>query len=52
MRILLVEDDVQLARSLADRVSAAGYVVDTVANGEEAEAAVAAIPYPLAILVH
>jgi DNA-binding response OmpR family regulator len=50
MRILLVEDDVQLSKSLADRVAAAGYVIDCVFTGEEAEAAVAAIPYPLAIL--
>jgi DNA-binding response OmpR family regulator len=50
MRILLVEDDVQLSKSLADRVSAAGYIVDCVETGEEAEAAVAAVPYPLAIL--
>jgi CheY-like chemotaxis protein len=46
--ILLVEDDVQLSKSLADRVSAAGYIVDCVLTGEEAAAAVAAIPYPLA----
>jgi DNA-binding response OmpR family regulator len=50
MRILLVEDDFQLAGSLADRVSAAGYVVDCVSAGEDAEAAVAAISYPLVIL--
>jgi len=50
MRILIVEDDVQLSGSLADRVSAAGYVVDCVPTGEDAEAAVAAIPYPLVIL--
>jgi DNA-binding response OmpR family regulator len=50
MRILLVEDDIQLSASLAGRVSAAGYVVDCVATGEDAEAAVAAIAYPLAIL--
>jgi DNA-binding response OmpR family regulator len=50
MRLLLVEDDVQLSKSLADRVSAAGYIVDCVVTGEEAEAAVAAVPYPLAIL--
>jgi DNA-binding response OmpR family regulator len=50
MRLLIVEDDVQLSKSLADRVSAAGYIVDCVVTGEEAEAAVAATPYPLAIL--
>ncbi len=50
MRLLLVEDDVQLSKSLADRVSAAGYIVDCVVTGEQVEAAVAAVPYPLAIL--
>ena len=50
MRILLVEDDHHLAASLTERISAAGYVVDQVSTGEEAEAAAAAIPYPLAIL--
>lgn len=50
MRILLVEDDLALARSLADRIAAAGYVVDQLGTGEEAEAAVATIPYPLVIL--
>ncbi len=50
MRILLVEDDFHLSGSLAGRVSNAGYVVDCVATGEDAEAAVAGIPYPLVIL--
>ena len=45
-----MEDDVQLAGSLTRRISAAGYVVDQVATGEEAEAAVAAMSYPLALL--
>jgi DNA-binding response OmpR family regulator len=50
MRILLVEDDALLARSLIDRLSSAGYVVDHVASGEAAQAASAAVAYPLAIL--
>jgi len=36
MRILLVEDDERISRDVAKALRAAGYVVDTVANGEEA----------------
>jgi DNA-binding response OmpR family regulator len=36
MRILLVEDDERIARDVARALAAAGYVVETVANGEEA----------------
>lgn len=36
MRILLVEDDRRIARDLAEALAAAGFVVDQVADGEEA----------------
>jgi two-component system OmpR family response regulator len=36
MRILLVEDDERIARDVARALVEAGYVVETVANGEEA----------------
>jgi two-component system OmpR family response regulator len=36
MRILLVEDDERIARDVARALSDAGYVVETVANGEDA----------------
>ncbi|HEY8065906.1 MAG TPA: response regulator transcription factor [Methylosinus sp.] len=36
MRILLVEDDERISRDVAKALRAAGYVVDTVANGEDA----------------
>ncbi|WP_159729931.1 response regulator transcription factor [Methylosinus sp. Ce-a6] len=36
MRILLVEDDERISRDVAKALRMAGYVVDTVANGEEA----------------
>lgn len=36
MRILLVEDDLRIAREIAAALQAAGYVVDTVGDGEEA----------------
>jgi two-component system KDP operon response regulator KdpE len=50
MKLLLVEDDPLLGRSLENRLHSAGFVVDRVVTGEEAEAAVATSPYPLAIL--
>jgi DNA-binding response OmpR family regulator len=50
MRILLVEDDPNLAASLIERISAAGYVVDHVTSNEDSAAAVAAFSYPLVIL--
>lgn len=50
MRLLLVEDDPLLGRTLQERLSGAGFVVDRVVAGVDAEAAVAASPYPLAIL--
>jgi two-component system, OmpR family, response regulator len=36
MRILLVEDDVRIARDITATLEAAGYVVETVGDGEEA----------------
>jgi two-component system, OmpR family, response regulator len=36
MRILLVEDDVRIAREIAATLQAAGYMVETVGDGEEA----------------
>jgi len=50
MRLLLVEDDPLLGRTLQERLDAAGFVVDRVVAGEDAEAAAAASPYSLAIL--
>lgn len=50
MRILLVEDDAQLAQSTAARISREGYVVDHVGNGVEADEAIASIDYALVIL--
>ena len=50
MRLLLVEDDPALGRSLEQRLGAAGFVVDWLTCGEEAEAAAAATPFPLVIL--
>lgn len=50
MRLLLVEDDPLLARTLEERLNAAGFVVDRVVTGEDAEAAAAACPYSLAVL--
>jgi two-component system OmpR family response regulator len=50
MKLLLAEDDRLLGQSLENRLHAAGFVVDWVVTGEEAEAAAATSPYPLAIL--
>lgn len=50
MKILLAEDDPQLARSLAERIGDAGYVIDRVRTGDEVEAALAALSYGLLIL--
>lgn len=38
MRVLLVEDDVELGRRLTDRLRAAGFVVDCARDAEEAKA--------------
>ena len=36
MRILVVEDEPELARQLVERLSAEGYAVDRVGDGEQA----------------
>lgn len=50
MRILLVEDDRPLAEALGALLAAAGYAVDTVHDGEAAEALAAAERFDLVIL--
>jgi DNA-binding response OmpR family regulator len=50
MRLLLIEDDPLFGRTLEDQLNKAGFVVDRVVTGQNAEAAVATSPYPLAIL--
>jgi DNA-binding response OmpR family regulator len=50
MRLLLVEDDPALGRTLEDHLNLAGFVVDRVVTGQDAEAAAAVSRYPLAIL--
>ncbi|WP_203234566.1 response regulator transcription factor [Sphingomonas solaris] len=50
MRILLIEDDAPLARSIAALLRAGGHAIDHVAGGEQALAVVASEPYALVIL--
>jgi len=50
MRVLLAEDDAVLADGLSRSLRKAGYAVDRVASGSEADAALAAQPYDLLIL--
>jgi DNA-binding response OmpR family regulator len=50
MRILVVEDEVKIARSLEKGLSAEGYVVDVAYDGDGAEALVAAGSYDLVLL--
>jgi two-component system response regulator TctD len=50
MRILMVEDDAALARSIAALLRAGGHAVDHSASGEEALTLVSAEPYALLIL--
>ena len=50
MRILIAEDDQVLADGLLRSLRAAGYAVDQVGNGSEADAAVAAHEFDLVIL--
>jgi two-component system, OmpR family, response regulator len=50
MRILIVEDDAALARSLVSLLRAGGNAVDHVGNGEEALTILPTEPYALAIL--
>jgi len=50
MRVLVVEDDADLAAELREELTAAGYAVDWVANGRDAEAAGIVEPYDAVIL--
>jgi two-component system OmpR family response regulator len=50
MRVLLAEDDSVLADGLSRSLRKAGYAVDWVSSGSEADAALAAQPYDLLIL--
>ncbi|MET0240017.1 MAG: response regulator transcription factor [Sphingobium sp.] len=50
MRILIVEDDAPLARSIVALLSASGPAVDHVPNGEDALSLVSGEPYALVIL--
>ena len=50
MRILLLEDDTMIAEAMRDTLKAAGYTVDWVSNGDEAETALRSHDYPLALL--
>jgi len=50
LRILLAEDDAVLADGLSRSLRAGGYAVDVVANGSEADSALAAQPFDLLIL--
>lgn len=50
MRILLVEDDIHLAESLSEALTAQQYVVDVVRDGEAAWKHLNALPYDLTLL--
>jgi DNA-binding response OmpR family regulator len=50
MRILVVEDEPDMARLIAARLAAAGMLCDTVGSCAEAEAAVAVAPFALALV--
>jgi two-component system response regulator TctD len=50
MRILMIEDDAALARSIAALLRAGGHAVDHVATGRDALAVVAGEPYAVVIL--
>lgn len=50
MRILLAEDDTELADGLASALRQSGYALDWVANGAQADAALKSAPYDLLIL--
>lgn len=50
MRILIVEDELVLARQLADAAGAAGYAVDCAADGESADLLAHSEPYDAVIL--
>lgn len=50
MRILLAEDDEVLSDGISKALRQIGYTVDMVASGRDADAAIAAAPFDLAIL--
>jgi DNA-binding response OmpR family regulator len=50
MRVLLAEDDTILADGLCRSLRQAGYAVDWVSSGNQADAALIAQPYDLLIL--
>jgi DNA-binding response OmpR family regulator len=50
MRILLVEDNAALSRTIADAFRARGYAVDAVAKGDDADTALRTQPYDLVVL--
>lgn len=50
MRILVVEDEADIAQAIARRLGQSGFVADCVASIDEAKAATAAHPYALALL--
>jgi two-component system OmpR family response regulator len=50
MRILMIEDDAALARSIGALLRADGHAVDHCASGEEALTLVSSEPYALVIL--
>jgi two-component system, OmpR family, response regulator QseB len=50
MRLLLVEDDPMIGEAIVAGLSATGYAVDWVRDGQAAEAAIAANPYALVLL--
>lgn len=50
MRILLVEDNIKLASGVAEVLAKSGFHVDTVDNGADADAALAASSFDLVIL--
>ena len=50
MRILIVEDDVALARGLSSSLKALGFAVDCEADGAEAASIALSEPYSLIIL--
>ena len=50
MRILVVEDDADLNRQLADALKEAGYAVDTATDGEQGHFLGDTEPYDLVVL--
>ncbi len=50
MRILLVEDELEVARSISRELARAGFVADHVASIDEARRALKALPYALVML--